>query len=152
MTPMEPKRPMAGAKRCWPDGLGEPSTTGSQNGKRYAFFSERQRLLVEQDGKLTTYDSGDHQMSGVTQHEDTDGSLAFTSQNGSMKLDELKQVLRCLRRKTARSARTNAIASDSGGAAQRAGCRARPVRPRVLSRRLLHSRRAAASFGQSVTW
>jgi hypothetical protein len=59
---------------------------------RYAFFAEKQRLLIEQGGKLTTYDSGDHRISGVSQQNIQGQSLAFTSQNGSVKLDELKQV------------------------------------------------------------
>jgi len=49
-------------------------------------------LLIEQGGKLTTYDSGDHRISGVSQQDSQEQSLAFTSQNGSVKLDELKQV------------------------------------------------------------
>ncbi len=33
---------------------------------RYAFFPDKQRLLVETNGKLATYDSGDHRISGVS--------------------------------------------------------------------------------------
>ena len=55
-------------------------------------FPEKQRLLIEQGGKRTTYDSGDHRISGVSQQDSQGQSLAFTSQNGSVKLDELKQV------------------------------------------------------------
>jgi hypothetical protein len=50
------------------------------------------RLLVGQGGKLTTYDSGDHRISGVSQQEIQEQSMAFTSQNGSVELAELKQV------------------------------------------------------------
>ena len=92
MKPMEPMTPMAGGEKWWPDDLGRPSTSGSQNDVRYAFFPEKQRLLIEQGGKLTTYDSGDHRISGVSQQDSQGQSLAFTSQNGSVKLDELKQV------------------------------------------------------------
>jgi hypothetical protein len=59
---------------------------------RYAFFPEKRHLLIKQGGKLTTYDSGDHRISGVSQQDGRGQSLAFTSQNGSMKLDELEQV------------------------------------------------------------
>jgi hypothetical protein len=40
------------ARRSRPAG-----TSGAQNGIRYAFFPEKRRLLIEQGGKLTTYDT-----------------------------------------------------------------------------------------------
>lgn len=92
MAPMEPMKPMAGAERWWPEGLGQPSTSGSQNSLRYAFFPEKRRLLIERDGKLTTYDSGDHRISGVSQQASSDRSLSFTSQRGSVKLDDLEKI------------------------------------------------------------
>jgi len=92
MAPMTPMQPMAGGETWWPDDLGRPSSSGSQNKMRYAFFPEKRRLLIEQGGKLTTYDSGDHRISGVSQQDGQGQSLAFTSQNGSVKLNELKQV------------------------------------------------------------
>ena len=92
MKPMEPMRPTSNGEEWWPENLGQPSTSGSQDGMRYAFSPDKQRLLIEQDGKLTTYDSGDHRVSGVSQQDGQGQSLAFTSQSGSVKLDELKQV------------------------------------------------------------
>jgi hypothetical protein len=80
---MEPMKPMSGGEKWWPEDLGQPSTSGSQNGMRYAFFPENRRLLTEQGGKLTTYDSGDHRISGVSQQQSQGQSLAFTDQNGS---------------------------------------------------------------------
>ena len=79
---MEPMKPMSGGEKWWPDDLGQPSTSGSQNEMRYAFFPEKRRLLIEQDGKLITYDSGDHRISGVSQQQTHGSSLAFTSQDG----------------------------------------------------------------------
>src|SRR5271166_6869493 len=90
---VEPMKPIPGGETWWPDDLGEPSTSGSQNRMRYAFFPKRQRLLIEQDGKLTTYDSGTHRISGVSQQDSEGQSLAFTSQNGPVKLEDLKQVV-----------------------------------------------------------
>ena len=92
MAPMEPMKPMSGGEKWWPDDLGQPSTSGSQNAMRYAFFPEKRRLLIEQDGKLTTYDSGDHHISGVSQQQSHGHSLTFTSQSGSVNLDELKEI------------------------------------------------------------
>jgi hypothetical protein len=92
MAPMKPMEPMAGGETWWPDDLGQPSTSGAQNDMRYAVFPERQRLLIEQDGKVTTYDSGDHRISGVSQQDSHSQSLAFTSQHGLVKLEALKQI------------------------------------------------------------
>ena len=89
MEPMKPMKPMVPPKQWWPDGLGDPSSTGSQNSMRYAFFPKAHRLLIDKDGKLSTYDSGDHQISGVQQSGDLP---TFTSQNGAVRLDELKKV------------------------------------------------------------
>ena len=85
-------KPVSGGEKWWPDDLGQPSTSGSQNSMRYAFFPEKRRLLIEQDGKLTTYDSGDHHISGVSQQQSHGHSLEFMSQDGSVNLDELKQI------------------------------------------------------------
>jgi hypothetical protein len=92
MKPMEPMKPIAHGEKWWPDDLGEPSTSGSQNGMCYAFFPEKRRLLIERSGKLTTYDSGTHRINDVSQQDSEGQLLAFTSQNGPVKLDELEQV------------------------------------------------------------
>ena len=92
MKPMEPMKPMTGGEKWWPEELGQPSASGSQNGMRYAFFPGKRRLLIEQDGTLTTYDSGDHRISGASQGGGPGQPPAFTSQNGSVTLDELKTV------------------------------------------------------------
>ena len=92
MEPMKPMKPMSGGEKWWPEDLGQPSTSGSQNAMRYAFFPEKHRLLIEQDGKLTTYDSGDHHISGVSQQNSQGQSLVFTDRNGLVKVDDLTQV------------------------------------------------------------
>jgi hypothetical protein len=51
---------------------------------------DKHRLLIKQDGKLTTYDSGDHRIGGVSQQNSQGQSPAFTDRNGSVKLDDLK--------------------------------------------------------------
>jgi hypothetical protein len=92
MKPMEPMKPMDAGPKWWPDDLGAPGSSGSQNDVRYAFFPSSKRLAIEQSGKVTVYDSGDHQISGVSQQQGGDHSLAFTSQKGDVKVDELKKV------------------------------------------------------------
>jgi hypothetical protein len=84
--------PMSGGEHWWPQDLGQPSTSGSQNGLRYAFFPEKRRLLVEQNGKLTTYDSGSHRIEGVAQQASQTWSVTFTSQDGPVNLAELSLV------------------------------------------------------------
>jgi hypothetical protein len=92
MKPMEPMKPMDSGPKWWPEDLGEPGTSGSQNDVRYAFFPGSHRLAIQQEGKLAVYDSGDHQISGVSQQQGGGHSLAFTSQNGVVKVDELKKL------------------------------------------------------------
>ena len=94
MAPMQPMRPMEPMRveRWWPADLGEPSASGAQNGLRYAAFPERRRLLVERNGTLETYDSGDHRISGVSQSDGATPSLVFTSQTGPVALDTLRRI------------------------------------------------------------
>ena len=92
MKPMEPMKPMDFGKPWWPFDLGEPSTSGAQNEMRYAFFPDARRLLIEEGGKLTTYDSGEHMISGVSQAQSHSRSLTFTSQDGPVRLDELRRL------------------------------------------------------------
>jgi hypothetical protein len=92
MKPMEPMKPMAPAEAWWPDDLGQPSSTGAQNGMRYAFFPEARRLLIENDGSITTYDSADHRIGGASQQDGSSRSLSFTSQSGVVNLDELTKI------------------------------------------------------------
>lgn len=89
MKPMKPMEPMRGSEPWWPKNLGDPASSGGQNGLRYAFFPDKQRLLVEENGRTTAYDSGDHRIGGIQQQ---DGSVAFTSQNGTVDLASLKRV------------------------------------------------------------
>ncbi|SFV16340.1 Short C-terminal domain-containing protein [Methylobacterium sp. 174MFSha1.1] len=76
----------------WPEGLGQPATSGSQNDARYAFFPEARRLAIESGGRVTLYDTGDHRIGGVSQQQGSLHSLSFTSQFGPVRLDELPVV------------------------------------------------------------
>jgi hypothetical protein len=93
MEPMEPMEPLRAPERWWPEELGEnPSSSGGQNETRYAFFRARRRLAVDAgDGKVKVYDTGDHQISGVQQHQSGSGrKITFTSQHGEVALETLK--------------------------------------------------------------
>lgn len=86
-----PARGWSGNSR-WPAELGTPSSTGSQNSMAYAVFPATRRLAVEQAGHTTIYDTGDHQIGGVSQQQGGDQSLTFTSQYGLVRLHELPVV------------------------------------------------------------
>jgi hypothetical protein len=89
---MEPMKPMSFGPAWWPADLGDPSTSGGQNDIKYAFFADKQRLAIQQDGNVVLYDSGDHQISGVSQQQGGTSSLAFTSQKGTIDIDEMKKL------------------------------------------------------------
>lgn len=95
MSPMKPMEPMRPPKRWWPEELGEsPNSAGGQNEARYAFFGDKRRLAVDAgDGAVKVYDTGDHQISGVQQHQSGGGrKVTFTSQHGEVDLATLKEI------------------------------------------------------------
>lgn len=94
MAPMKPMKPMdPPASDWWPEGLSNPGSSGAQNGLRYAFFPDQRRLAIEQDGKVTQYYTGEHRISGVSQQQSgAGGAPKFTSQEGDVDLNSLKQV------------------------------------------------------------
>jgi hypothetical protein len=89
MEPMKPMRPMEAPQRWWPAEWGSPSASGGQNEMRYAFFSQKHRLIVELKDGTTMYETGDHKITGVSQADAKSPSLEFTSQHGRMLLAEL---------------------------------------------------------------
>lgn len=87
--------PMKAPARWWPVELGEnPNSAGGQNETRYAFFGEQRRLAVDTgDGKVRLYDTGDHRISGVQQHQSGGGrKVTFKSQHGAVDLAALQSV------------------------------------------------------------
>ena len=92
MKPMQPMKPMDSGPAWWPDDLGQPASSGGQDGVRYAFFPDRRRLAVQRDGRVTLYASGGPRITGVSQGGGGDRPLTFTSQAGEVTLDRLKAV------------------------------------------------------------
>ena len=93
MKPMEPMKPIVPIDPWWPSSLGQPNAAGSQNHMKYAYFAGVQRLAVQNGGKTVLYDTADHRIGGVAQHQhDNDGGATFTSQHGEVELAQLKQV------------------------------------------------------------
>lgn len=75
----------------WPDDLGVPSSSGSQNNSRYAVFNNR--LAVEENGQVTIFDTLDHQIGGVSQQQGSNASLTFCSQWGNVSVSQLPIIL-----------------------------------------------------------
>jgi hypothetical protein len=76
----------------WGADLGQPSSTGAQNATRYAYFPRTRRLAIEIGGVVTFYDTGDHQIGGVSQQQSGDASLTFTSQHGLVRVSDLQVI------------------------------------------------------------
>lgn len=92
MEPMKPMEPMNGMEPWWPEELGAPATSGAQNGMRYAVFPDKRRLLIDRDGQVSTYDSGDHRIGGVAQTDAGPRTLTFSSQTGAVDLASLRKI------------------------------------------------------------
>ena len=73
----------------WPSDLRWPNSTGAQNGVRYAYFAQARRLVIEVNGRVTVYDTLDHQIGGFSQQQSYGGSLSFSSQYGLIDVGSL---------------------------------------------------------------
>jgi hypothetical protein len=76
----------------WLADLGVPSSLGAQNEVRYAYFPSTRRLAIDINGKVTVYDTQDHQISGFSQQQPGSGSLSFSSQLGTVDVSHLPVV------------------------------------------------------------
>jgi len=76
----------------WPADLGWPDSTGAQNDVRYAYFAQPRRLAIEVNGKVTVYDTRDHQISGFSQQQSRGASLTFARQHGLVAVASLPAV------------------------------------------------------------
>lgn len=76
----------------WWGDLGQPNSTGSQNEMSYAIFNQTRRLAILVNGKVTVFDTLDHQIGGVGQQQGGSYSVSFTSQKGYVNLNSLPIV------------------------------------------------------------
>ncbi|TXD52969.1 MULTISPECIES: SHOCT domain-containing protein [unclassified Polaribacter] len=76
----------------WWGDLGFPNSTGSQNNTSYAIFSNIRRLAIQQNGKVTVFDTLDNNIGGVGQQQGGTYSVNFTSQYGTVDLSSLPIV------------------------------------------------------------
>ena len=85
-------RSSPGSRDWWPSDLGRPGAVGAQNALRYAVFPDARRLVLDDHGTVTMYDTGDHKIFGVAQAQSGDQTLSFTSQDGLVRLSDLRTV------------------------------------------------------------
>ncbi len=79
-----PAKQGSSGNNWWPGNFGSPSSSGSQNNIRYAFFPQAQRLVVERNGDVTVFNTLNHIISGVSQQQGGNTSLTFSSQFGTI--------------------------------------------------------------------
>jgi Short C-terminal domain len=83
--------PSAGA--WWPAELGEPASSGAQDGVRYAYFPASRRLAVQRGDRVSLHDTGARRISGVSQGQSgAEGSVVFSSDRGAVRLEDLPVV------------------------------------------------------------
>jgi hypothetical protein len=76
----------------WPEGLGRPNAVGAQNDLRYAVFPDTSRLVIDDHGTISIYDTGHHRIFGVAQAQSSDRTITFTSQNGLVRVADLPKI------------------------------------------------------------
>lgn len=79
----------SGHSANWWGDLGVPNSTGSQNNTNYAVFSNINRLAIQENGKVTIFDTLDNHIGGVGQQQGGNYSVTFTSQYGTVNLNSL---------------------------------------------------------------
>ena len=84
--------PMTNAEAWWPDYLGLPSASGSQNALRYAFFRDAHRLVIEEGGRISIYDSGKHIITAVSCPQGQDEHVSLSTEQGPLALRHLTML------------------------------------------------------------
>ncbi len=85
--------PPPGSKQNWyPTEFGAPSASGGQNNMRYAYFANSHRLVIEDQGNVSIYDTLNHQIGGVSQQQSGTQNLSFSSQYGYVNLFDLPLI------------------------------------------------------------
>lgn len=78
----------------WPAEFSNPSSSGSQNDQRYAYFPDQRRLVVDDGGEVSVYDTQGHSIHGVSQQQSGRGTMTFQSQHGTVNTLDLPLVSR----------------------------------------------------------
>src|SRR5215207_9564163 len=59
--------PLSAGESWWPAAFGHPSSSGAQNGVRYAYFPQSDRLLIQSGSRIDAFDTQGKQINGVSQ-------------------------------------------------------------------------------------
>ena len=76
----------------WPSDLRWPTSTGAQNGMRYAYFAQARRLAIKSNDSVWVYDTQDHQIGGFSQQQSSGGLVTFSSQYGLVDVTRLPVI------------------------------------------------------------
>jgi hypothetical protein len=75
----------------WPVNLGTPSAVGAQMTFSMQ-FSPALGLVIKDGERIEIYDTGNHPIFGVAQAQSVDQTLTFTSQDGLVRITDLRKV------------------------------------------------------------
>ena len=76
----------------WPGNLGTASAVGAQNDLEYAVFPDSRTLAIKGGDQVQIYDTGNHRIFGVAQAQGTDQTLTFNSQDGLVRVKDLRKA------------------------------------------------------------
>lgn len=86
-------QPFAQPTAWYPAALGTPSASGGQNDIQYAIFPNKRRIAIRIGENVTVYDTGDFQISGVSQQQQAGLSiLMLHTHSGYVPLSQLQPV------------------------------------------------------------
>lgn len=83
--------PPAASGRARADAWGAAAASGAQNDLKYAYYPEARRLVIEDAQGLQVYDTGTHQIQGVSQ-QSGQGVPRFQTAHGAVELTQLRRV------------------------------------------------------------
>ena len=76
----------------WPSDLRWPTSTGAQNGMRYAYFAQARRLAIKTNDSVWVYDTQGHQIGGFSQQQSSGDLVTFSSQYGLVDVTRLPVI------------------------------------------------------------
>jgi hypothetical protein len=80
-------------KSWWPSELGRPGSTGGQNQLSYAYFPEKNRVLVRDGEAISIFDTTGHDVSGFSQQQQNNiQGLHLSSNQGLIPVLSLPRV------------------------------------------------------------
>jgi hypothetical protein len=72
--------------------IGKTGCGGCAERSSIAVFPETRRLVIDDQGAVSVYDTGNHRIFGVAQAQSSDRTLSFTSQDGLVRIADLAKV------------------------------------------------------------